>query len=433
MLLLPFTLLGCGGPSLRAPEIRVLDAAPTVVEVRWPADGEDEAWVDFDGGRAPAALDDEGWWRAMLLGLTQNADVTLTAATRAGDRVREGQAQGVTTGLFPAGLPTMVVSGDPGPLDGRFLLGSLAGEHAAVVILNAEGELVWARVIPEGYASPQARLALGGGAVVHNVVDVGRMDDVGALNWVGFDGEVQRALETPGAHHTFAEQAPGEVGYLAVDVRTDDQGAGVVGDALVEVDADGQTTTVFSTWDQWPVRYRPQPLFFPQGYDWTHGNALEYVPERDAWLACFGNIDTIAEMSRADGAVDFVIGAEGDYVFEPPESAIDFPHAPLWLDERRLVVFDSGEEGGRPAQVTIFDIDRDSGVANVEHLIREGLPVNALGSAVPVGDDHLLISWGSDGVAGLYTLEGDAVWDLKVQAGGFFARLEVIDDLYGAP
>ena len=330
---------------------------------------------------------------------------------------------------------------DPNALAGNELLGSLMGEDATLFISDREGNFIWDKEGEPGILNPVIQVDRSGQWLLYNEFAEDRSVDVGSIKRVGTDGEVRENWRTEQAHHTFVELPDGVFAYLAVDIRdTPDHGT-VVGDRIVEVHPDGSTFEVFNIWNDLEVVEHDdwESDFYPQGHDWTHGNALWYDEEIDGYLVSFRNLSAIYELQRenVNGVWQAVRtrtfgGDESDYVIDPPEAEFRYPHGVHWTSDRTILLTSTNEwEGVEQTWASEFLVDDSTGtLTEIWNYGRgEELYAYALGEARRYENGNTLVNFGTAGVLHEVDAEGGLVWAMETDVGQFFGRTHLAEDL----
>ena len=161
----------------------------------------------------------------------------------------------------------------------------------------------------------------------------------------------------------------------------------VLGDVLVDLDANMQPVWVWSTFDHLDVNR--QPLLFP---DWTHANALVYSPDDGNLLLSMRHQHWIIKINYANGSgagdVLWRLGNGGDFVLQGGTDPSDWfyaQHGPAFTSTQTtgnfsMVLFDNGNSRKFPSAdpctisptpacqystVPIFQIDEVNKTANI--------------------------------------------------------------------
>lgn len=414
----------------------------TVLTVRWTTPAEGTRVVEYgtdtrygsqstdDGSTAtdhtvmvaglPTQSDVHWRVRSVIDGVTHvSADQVVTTEVRDQD-LPDLELGDVVEGAYHKGLRLMPITGSPNP----------------IVLVDDTGDIVWWTYADEGYTVSQAWLDVDGTHVLYMVADDTRKTDKGAVIRVPLDHpQEQESIRLTMGHHSFFQLPNGHLVYFAADIRpVEDQN--VVGDAIIEVDADGANPrTIFNTWDRWTpdlalVKERDSH-FYRQGMDWTHGNSLRYNAADESIVASFHNLDTVLKV-KLDGTVDWVIGAteyspESTYTFTGEDSAFSDQHNAHELANGNVLMLDNGpycSDVDCYSEATEYALDDTNGtfteVWNYEWT-RDNV-VFLMGDVQRFEDDgNTLINWGAKGELMEVTQSGEVVWDLYSALGAVFA------------
>lgn len=443
MSLLTLTLLTACTGDFRLLRVRPLDAVGTVLEVTWRRD-DDEAvgWVEYGADYAQIAPGlaggDPDEHRVLILGHPQLETVQLRPVlSRDGERI-VGKARSEETRTLPPDLPSLeLVVHEADRTAGGFVLASAVGNPRGVVILDREGQIVWYYVPEEPLVAVDPELNMGGPGILLPLTTAERDQDLGVLRTVGLDGEVAHDLRMPLAHHAFEQLGGGRYAYLAMDLSEGPGGEPVVGDALTELHSAGQTELLWSSWEQWAWdgEEEAQENFYPQGYDFTHGNGLFYDRDAQTLIYSTRNLDTLVELDAHTGEVLQLIGAEGGTVFEPADSAFAHQHCPTRTADGTLLVFDNGDPdkavGAAPTTRVREYAEGEGTLTELRTFgLRENLSVAVLGCAARLDNGNTLSDWGSAGELVEFDSEGEIVWRVAGKAGVVLGNTTWIPDLY---
>ena len=235
----------------------------------------------------------------------------------------------------------------------------------------------------------------------------------------------------------FAQLPNGTLAYLTMDIRewTDPDTGEVldlIGDAIVEIAPDGVQETVFSVWD-WmeptPDEHFGGLSLYPQGIDWTHGNALHYSAERGSYLLSLANTENIMSIDRNTGELIDIYGAEGIAVSEG-STPFNHVHDPNWLSNDNMLLFTASSNGLSSGAVE-YELNESTGELTEvwSYGMDEGNYAVFLGQATRLDNGNTLINFGAGGTVREVTPEGDVVWQLSLPDGQSFSQGRLIHDL----
>lgn len=411
------------------------EVAPTVFEVAWSTAEATVGFVrygpDADYGKETAAdpepvLDH----RIVVAGVPAASVWHLQAVSEGASGELLSADVEIESGAAPPSLPTFTTSGrrrQPGTM-----LAPVFSDHPYVLGLDAEGRYNWWWEGLGNDVYTRARYALDGKAITFNRFDEDRSIDRGAIFRVSLDGD--HVVETPaeGAHHDYVELPEGGYAYLKIDVREVD-GRSIVGDSLVEIDADGVLVReVWNAWDEWtPPDEEMSTAFYPQGEDWLHCNTLEYDAEREVYLVSVRNLSAVMEVERATGEIRWLVGgATSDFALTSG-TAFEHQHSPL-RTETGMYVFDN-RDGDSRSYVRHYAIDEASGTYTEDWTFNgpEGNWVALLGDVIPYDDGTKLLAWGTAGFANEVDARGEQNWRVDAEFGHVIGFVDAAAELGG--
>jgi hypothetical protein len=413
----------------------------TSVRVEWTSRKPADSWVEFgvDGeyDRSTPVLEgvtDHGF---TLLGLPPLADVTYRAVTEIGGEARYCEGE-IATENVPADLPEIEVTiWEPDLASTEpWLMGGFLGNTAGMMVYDREGRPVWYQEAAANRIWLDVQPVPGSTRIAHNVFDLNQEEDVGVIR--EFDmttGESTGSWRTVGGHHMFA-QIPDGFAYTAIDERywaDPDLSAlvPVVGDAVVEIPREGDAVTVSSTWDWLPVEKnsRWDNHFYPTAFDWTHANALKYMPDSETYLLSLGNPGLVVEIDRATGLPLRTFGEAGDWPLAEDAIPWDHPHDPSLTADGTLLVFVTEAATGYAGAVE-YRLDEPS--HTLVEIWRAGFDIRAvaLGQARRLENGNTLVSFGANGLMREITPAGEVAWEATAPSGQWYGQVQLVNDLY---
>ena len=233
-------------------------------------------------------------------------------------------------------------------------------------------------------------------------------------------------------HVALAQLPDGTIAWQQFDVREGtDPSTGetesLVGDAIAELSPDGTVRTVFSAWDWVDVahnRFMDLPSLYPQGVDWTHGNALKYLPEQDGYLLSLGNAGVVLQVDRTTDTPWQIVGNAGVPVADD-SNPLEHQHDPTWLSDDRLLVFDSHFSTYSSGAVEYAL--QDGALHEVwRHGFQDGSFALLLGQALRQDDGSTLVNYGSAGVLEQVDADDRVQWRVELPAQTGFAQVRVL-------
>ena len=437
--LLPLLLVACVADPFDA-RGTLCDEIRTVVEVSWEPVGGGEGWVEFGptsayGSVTPAVPDGQGESRALLLGNKPFQDVHWRVVTSSETGSKAGPDHVTETEGIPAPLPDFELESSDGSFDG-WVLGISWAEVAYATILDADADVVWYADLPTATVSLSVDPVPDQPAIRYLQVGMDHALDQSVVVTRGMDGDELASVEVEQGHHSFVAHDDGSLAWLSIDVQEDKDHGDVVGDRVMQRDAAGEISQLYSTWDHFD--YDPDTTletnFYPQGIDWTHCNTISWAPDRDSYWLTMGGVDKLVEIDAGTGEPRTVVGTDG-YSLEPQPDGYGAgfgPHAASWTPDGTLLVFDNNDtETEGASRVLEFELDDEAGVAREVWRYEgdEGMVVMVLGGADRLDDGTTFIQWGNTGHMRLVDADGHTTW--SVQQSSIVADATVLHDLYG--
>lgn len=415
--------------------------------VRWTTPKSGSSWVSYtseveQGSTTP--VDDGTDHDVPLVGLPPLTQVAFTAYTATeGPTFRcDGQLR---TGNLPVGAPDFTVTvNDPTRTSPEaFLFGSaISVTQYAQFALERDGRVRWLLLDDPAHYGVMSKPALGGG-VVRNRFTREPWFREGELVWGPMVGEPTRHEQatTVGSHHVFLELPDGNVVFIREDLRSGQLSDGphsIVGDELMELAPDGTLRSIFSTWDHLELRDAITTFAqtWPEGLDWTHGNALDYDAERDTLLFSMANVRTVVEIDRASGELvrsfhggdDWTLDGQGYGVAsgEP----FHHQHDAKWSAAGTLLM--SATEEGTLASVALeYAVDDEAHtLTEIWRYKPEPAATNwALGQVQELANGNRLVATNYAGLVQEVTPDGTVVWEAHTPLNVVFGQVYLVDDL----
>jgi len=417
--LLAIILGACTGPDEDAlvVEATPAEAIGTVVTVTWDA-GPATVRYGVQGGELSHSVEGDG--EVTLIGL--KADTTYLIDVDA-----EGVTGGtsVTTEPPPNAIPGLNVGGEPALGDGFFVTTFLSSTSAAA-ILDQDGDLVW--WWPDERSDIQlarAELLADGSGVVFGVSTNNpqaeeRYTELIEVSW---DGTSVNTIQVPDYHHDFVQLGDGEYAYQALTTETVGERE-VLGDLLMRVDREGNTTEIWNAFDDFP--FDAEYADDERKKYWHHANAMDR--NDDGYLFSMRNLNTIARITDA-GELDWALGEFGDFAIEGEKEHTVNQHQFDAVDGG-LVIFDNGSTAEADSRVVEYALDLDGGTAEEVWVYRPDptLYNYALGSAQRV-DDITVVSFTTAGRIEQVDADGTLAWELYTDIGAGVGYTEWVSSL----
>ncbi len=443
-------LAGCAAPSDL--EAQLSEDMSTMVELTWTSDEAAASWVEFGLSplfdRSTPAISGKTDHRHQLIGLPPFTEVFYRAVTSLPDGER-GEQGSIVTGGVPSELPDFQVTvHDPQQTsDDEFLLGSLLGANA-IFAVNRDGEWLWYQQGDPDTTIGEVAPDLLEAGILYNTFAYDRETDASTIHRTAFNQSFAEQTPTELGHHAFVQLPDDSVVYFAINVQDwydEDLGkpVPVVGDDIVLLTPDGETCTLFSTWDYAePVKHENwYDPFYPQGFDWTHGNALSYDERTDLLLASFRNVSAVLELQldletktaslvRQIGGLEGYIFGQDTPVYVPAagNTGFSFQHDPTWTPQGSLLMISSEME------IIAAEYALDDETQTLEqiwtHGKGEGFTAEIQGSARMLANGNRLLAFGTSGIIREVLPSGEVVWELQSPMGAAFGRVMALEEFY---
>ena len=432
-------------------QVELTELVPTVARVTWSMESAavEAASVWFAAGEAEERqvevdLSAGAPCETLLVGLKPDQEVRVRVEALAdGDTLTSAEVV-VTTGAVPASLPsTSVEWTDPESAHRGYIVTSVFAPVTAVVVFDSDGDYVWWLIPEQDGQISRATLARDGESLLYWSLNIqsgpgpgpgGDKDEVTqALVRVGFDGEEIERFELPDGHHDLVELpaeggTEGVFGFLEYDVREMD-GESKEGDRLVELLPDGTTQDVYCAWDD--IEDDPDSPG-QAGVAWSHGNALDYVAEEDAYYVSFLGFGGIFRIDRNSGERDWILGGTHSTFATAGGETELFQHQHQFqrLDDS-ILVFDNGTPVRNYSQAVEYTLDTGQGLADLAWSYRPEPDIFSfsLGDVRRFDDGNTLVVFSTGGQLDEVNQEGDLLWRLTLGLGGAVGYTTWVDDL----
>jgi hypothetical protein len=423
----------CGGEPPKGVSAEVSETISTVVHVRWSTDDPAVGYVEYGPSPSlefrtplePAAATQHA---QVLLGL--KADTEYHYRVVVGD---ESSAIGtIRTGDLPLGMPPLTQGGSEPGRQEEMVLTPVLGASTAVVILDRDGDIVWYHSDDRALDFYRARLSVDRTALLYNAASVsGDPSDASEIVRVALDGSGSTSIAVPLLAHDFVEHPDGTLGTMVVEYG-DFEGTTLRGDSIVEIDREGNQTTIWSSWDCFDPADTPGDDI---DLGWTFANALDYDPKEGAYYLGMRNFSSIAKIDRATGVCEWVLGLYGGTFDFAPGSARFLHQHQFQLDDSRIVIFDNDGLPGDVSRVLEYELDFDSMVATQvwSYVSDPEVFTFVLGEPIRLGNGDTFITWSAAGQLERVSPEGTSLWKVNSGAGHAFGFATLARDLYGGP
>jgi hypothetical protein len=425
----------CGdSEDARAPRdvvAEVSDDISTVVNVRWRTDEPSIGYVQYGPTEAmelntPLEAEEGTEHSLTLLGLTADTEYHYRVVTWDGSDAGASEVDTIQTGDLPTGMPRLTRQGDG---HDQFTVVPVLGSNTAVLILDPNGEIVWYHRDDRDLDFYRARLSVDRKSLIYNAATVsGSPSEDSELVRVALDGSGSSSIAVPLLAHDFVEHEDGTIGAIVVEYR-DFEGTELRGDKIVEIDADGEMTTVWTSWDCFdPAEWPGDDI----DHGWTFANALDYDPDEDAYYLGMRNFSSIAKIDRGSGACEWVLGLSAS-TFEFAAGSERFLHQHQFhLRGDHIVVMDNDGMPGDVSRVLEFELDFEANIATQvwSYSADPTVYTFVLGEPTRFDDGSTFVNWSTAGQLERVTAEGESIWKLNSNAGFAFGFHTQAPSLY---
>lgn len=362
--------------------------------------------------------------RRLLLNLPSNRDVSFTVrCTETGDRADAEPATGSTSTL-PAGLVDLTVEGTPDNGTDLLLMPTLGADTAAA-IFDLQGRVVWYHIEGQGMGVTRERLSVDGASVLYMVAEYGdEPEGDQAIVRTGFDGEELERYHIRTANHDFEELPDGTIAAVVNDTRAVD-GVEYLGNAIEELEPDGTSTVVWSTFDAFdPIA---NPSRYADGDLWTHANAIDYDAESDSYWLGMRNLDMLVKIDRSSSELTARVGGDDPTLpFAAGSEAFSGQHQFQWLSDG-LLVFDNSPDDrvSHPVEYA-FDAGRTTLIQRWAYYADPEIWNYALGDVERDAVGGTLVTYSPAGVVIQLNADDSVRWQMSSPLGTGFGYTQRI-------
>jgi hypothetical protein len=429
---------GSTSPSSSRPTdvvAQVSESISTVVNVRWRTEAPCISYVEYGPTQdmelnTPLEAEKARRHSVDLLGLTADTVYYYRVVAWDGDTAGASEIATIATGELPESLPALTQQGDG---HDQFTLVPILGETSAVTIIDPQGQIVWYHVDDRELDLYRARFSADGTSVLYNAASASEPPaEDSELVRVSLDGSETSSVPVPLLGHDFVEHPDGTLAAIVVEYR-DFEGQSLRGDQIVEIDADGNSATVWSAWDCFdPAQVAPSAL--EQG--WTFANALDYDSGADAYYLGLRNFSSITKIDRASGTCEWVLGEVASTI-DFADGSTPFSHQEQFhVHGDYVLVLDRGGEPGSELRVLEYELDLEQNVAAEVWSFSTEDPGDAtrlLGEPTRLTSRNVFVNWSALGRMQVVNLDGESTWELSVEPPFSFGWHALADTLYFIP
>jgi Arylsulfotransferase (ASST)/Purple acid Phosphatase, N-terminal domain len=404
----------------------------TVVKVRWTTQAASIGYVEFGptrelGQNTPLEETPGTDHAATLLGLTADTEYFYRVVTWDGAATGASEILPIRTGDVPLGLVlTRTGDGQTG-----FIVVPVLGSNTAVIIINAQGQIVWYHTDDRKLDFYRARLSVDGKSLIYNAAKVsGDPVETSELVRVALDGSTTSSIPVPFLAHDFVEHADGTLAAITVETR-DFAGAPLRGNTIVEIAPNGDKKTI---WTSWSCFDPAKNMGDNPAQGWTFANALDYDPGEDVYYLGMRNFSSIARVNRATGACEWVLGLSASTFTFAPGAAHFLHQHQFQVRGNHILIMDNDGSPGNESRVLEYELDLTNKVATQvwSYVSTPSVYTFVLGEPIRFDDGSTFINWSAAGQMERLDPAGATTWKLNTGAGYVFGFHTLATSLYPA-
>ena len=258
--------------------------------------------------------------RLLAFGLPPETDYDYVLELLLDGEACESASGSFRTGPSAPGAPSFEVD-VPATERHGYLLTTQVTDPTGAVLLDTAGRVLWfwpddetIGHVTTASLAPDRRSVIFG-KWVDDEPDTGNRK--GELVRVGIDGTIISRLPTLGMHHDLVERPDGKIAYLGTRAwAADGDPTPWRSDLLMEFSSDEGERVVWDATSLFPFDPASSTPTEEQltTRDWTHANAIEYVPEQRAYLVSMRWQSSVVKIDEVSGDVLWVFGgARSDF------------------------------------------------------------------------------------------------------------------------
>jgi hypothetical protein len=356
------------------------------------------------------------------------------------------------TPMAMVGLPELSLTvQDPDQASGGYTAaGMLLEKDSLLVLLDEYGEYIWTTTTGHGFISrvyfdrEESGLEYLSWAL--------SWDGPGSIRRVKMSGEVWETIDITGAHTDYIWLPDGGYAAISYDLREfiDEDGEvhSVMGDRIVEVDAEGQEREIWNAFDLYTPdlskTYWTMDLGTETGIkDWSHGNGLTYDPDSDDYIISLAGLGSLVRVDRETGETLWQLSdSHGGFVSTTGEFLVQGAHSVELLNENHLLVFNRNVKNPLDEQpldledacseAMEIELSPEAGTATKtwSYQSDDCVLVTFYGEARRLENGNTLVIFSSSGQISEANPEGETVWQVNADVGGAFTFGDRAASLY---
>ena len=217
-----------------------------------------------------------------------------------------------------------------------------------------------------------------------------------------------------------------------VDWLAGDRVVPLIGEMLIEVDADGKEIWRWNAFDHLDVdRVALEQTKNDRSLDWLHANGIQYFSEDDSILMSLRSQSWVIKIDHASGEVLWRLGAEGDFELlnrNPTNNVAWFSaqHAPELHEDGTILIYDNGNERAWTdrefSRAVMYQLDEDTMTARQIWQYETDYYTNFVGDVDLLENGNVLVTAGGqrdhNGPAQIIEVTQDTpareVWKLEI-------------------
>ena len=430
--------LACSSSDLIQVSIKNSDEIPSIIQITTSSTELGTFWISGESGHQiwkTTIQEAQKEAHFTLLGLEPNTthQCTIHFKNESGEIFEKNTEIVIPSlGSISSSIPLSI---EEEQISDGYFFGTIFGETIYLILINTEGTILWG--VEQGdyeHGGIDSDVSSDRSLIYFNQFNKDKAVDDSKLFKMNWLGELLEEIPTPFAHHMFDVLPDDSIVYISLDQRSTPEYGNVCGDKIVQRFSDGSEDILFSTWDHMTVYESASWNFtlYPFCSDWTHGNFLEWNPERASYLFSMAGTDTIFELSEAGEPIQVFtgLGAFGlSSALQPVTGGFSYPHGPHWNQAGELMFISTVEEQSRAIAYQINDDHtlEKTWVWGDEYNYR----AYNLGEVIEVKDNHRFVNWGSVGVMQIIDENDSVLWEVHSGLNQWFAQFEYWDSLPG--
>jgi hypothetical protein len=427
--------LACTEDDGRFLDLRLAETdVPTVATVRFETDGEGDGsvqWVDEEGGEHRSAGSAGATeHRFDLVGVRSSEQIEWRARLEQDGALYCSSPRSWQAGALSSRLPVLSLTGEP--VERALALPLFTEQGSVLTVVDGHGRFVWAMDSVEQIWRAHFRPDGGGLYFNRQAAEPGVM---GGLSKVDWDGTTTEIVSMEGMHADFVALPDGGFAALGFDVRqfVDDRGQTrtILGDTIIEVDANGEGGVIWSVFDAFTPDLDTDYPTLTDGVteDWSHLNELSYDEENGHYLIPMGVIHGVLVVDRASATLEMSISGLADDVRTERVDTILNPHSVYRTEDDLYVIFNRRGFTDDCSEVIWLRVEGDQALTEATYTGTECRTVTYLGEARPIVDGGTLITWTTAGISERIDAAREPYWTLSASLGAAFGYSDSTETL----